>query len=54
MIIGVATAAIVGFAAIKALEWLVKIDKFKVFGYYCLALGVLVIGAGVAEKLGAF
>ena len=54
VIIGVATAAIVGFAAIKALEWLVKIDKFKVFGYYCLVLGVLVIGAGVAEKLGAF
>lgn len=54
VIIGVATAAIVGFAAIKALEWLVKIDKFKVFGYYCLALGVLVIGAGIAEKLGAF
>ena len=54
VIIGVVTAAIVGFAAIKALEWLVKIDKFKVFGYYCLVLGVLVIGAGVAEKLGAF
>ena len=54
VIIGVATAAIVGFAAIKALEWLVTIDKFKVFGYYCLVLGVLVIGAGVAEKLGAF
>ena len=28
VIIGVVTAAVVGFAAIKALEWLVKIDKF--------------------------
>ena len=51
VIIGVVTAAIVGFAAIKALEWLVKIDKFKIFGYYCLVLGVVVIIAGIVEKV---
>ena len=51
VIIGVVTAAVVGFAAIKALEWLVKIDKFKIFGYYCLVLGVVVIIAGIVEKV---
>ena len=51
VIIGVVTAAVVGFAAIKALEWLVKIDKFKIFGYYCLVLGVVVIIAGIVEKI---
>ena len=51
VVIGIVTAAIVGFAAIKALEWLVKIDKFKIFGYYCLALGVVVIVAGIVEKV---
>lgn len=52
IIIGVVTAAVVGFAAIKTLEWLVKIDKFKVFGYYCLVLGFLVLGAGALEMMG--
>lgn len=49
-VIGVITAAVVGVLAIKVLEWLVKKDKFKIFGYYCLALSVVVIIAGVVEK----
>lgn len=49
-LLGVVTAAIVGFAAIKLLEWLVRVDKFKIFGYYCLAVGVLVIVADVLQK----
>jgi undecaprenyl-diphosphatase len=48
--VGVLTAAGVGFAAIKLLQWIVKTDKFKFFGYYCLVLGAAVIIAGVAEK----
>jgi len=27
------------------------IDKFKIFGYYCLVLGVVVIIAGIVEKV---
>lgn len=46
IIIGVVISALVGFAAIKILEWLVKKDKFKFFGYYCLILGVVVIVLG--------
>jgi len=51
-IIGVLVAAVVGIAAIKILEWLVKSDKFKFFGYYCLAIGIIVIIAGILEKAG--
>lgn len=51
IVIGVLVAAVVGFFAIKALEWLVKVDKFKIFGYYCLAIGVIVIIAAAVEKL---
>lgn len=51
IIVGVITAAVVGFFAIKALEWLVKMDKFRIFGYYCLALGVVVIVAGLVQAL---
>lgn len=50
VLLGVVTAAVVGFAAIKLLEWLVRVDKFKIFGYYCLALGVLVIVADILQK----
>jgi len=49
IILGIITSAVVGFGAIKALEWLVKTDKFKFFGYYCLVLGVSVIVAGLVE-----
>ena len=51
ILFGVATAAVVGFFAIKALELLVKKDKFKIFGYYCLGIGILVLFAGMIEKL---
>jgi undecaprenyl-diphosphatase len=51
-IVGVLVAAVVGIAAIKILEWLVKSDKFKFFGYYCLAIGIIVIIAGILEKTG--
>ncbi|HZJ78761.1 MAG TPA: undecaprenyl-diphosphate phosphatase [Clostridia bacterium] len=51
-IIGVAVAALVGIVAIKILEWLVKSDKFKFFGYYCLTVGIVVIIAAILEKVG--
>ena len=51
LLLGIVTAVVVGFFAIKALEWLVKTDKFKYFGYYCLGIGTVVIVAGIVEKL---
>lgn len=51
VILGVATAAVIGFFAIKILEWLVKENKFKYFGYYCAAVGGFVLVAGIVERL---
>ncbi len=42
-LVGFVVAAIVGLCAIKLVNWLVKTDKFKVFAYYTLVLGVLVL-----------
>lgn len=52
VIVGVVVAAAVGVAAIKALEWLVKKDKFKFFGYYCLVLGAAVVVFSALEYAG--
>ncbi len=48
-IVGFFVAAIVGIAAIKMVNWLVKSDKFKVFAYYTAVLGVIVILISIIE-----
>ena len=48
--IGIITAAVVGVLCIKLLQWILKKDMFKYFGYYCLALGVIVIIIAVIER----
>ncbi len=50
IVIGIIVAAIVGVLSIKLLEMLVKTDKFKFFGYYCLVIGVIVVVLGTIEK----
>lgn len=42
-VVGFIVAAVVGLCAIKLVNWLVKSDKFKVFGYYTLGLGGIVL-----------
>ena len=42
LVIGVITSAIVGIFAIRLLQVIIKKDRFKYFGYYCLALGFIV------------
>ena len=42
-IVGFIVAAIVGLCAIKLVDWLVKSDKFKIFAYYTLVLGIVVL-----------
>ena len=47
--IGFVVAAVVGFLAIAMVRWLVKTDKFRIFSYYTLALGVVVIIISIIE-----
>ncbi len=47
MIVGFAAAAISGFLSIKAIKWLVRTDKYKVFAFYTLAVGIAVIGIDI-------
>ena len=42
-VIGVIVAAVVGIACIKLLQWILKKDMWKYFGFYCLAIGVFTI-----------
>ena len=42
-IIGVIVAAVVGVACIKLLQWILKKDMWKYFGFYCLIIGVVTI-----------
>lgn len=51
IIVGMVTAAIVGYCAIALIRWLVKKDRFIIFSYYTLILGVLVVAAGIAENI---
>lgn len=51
-LVGVVTAAIFGVLAIKALQWIVRKNHLNIFGYYCLALGCVVVILGVLESTG--
>lgn len=43
LLVGVVTAAIVGFLAIKLLKWIVTTNKLSVFAVYTLAAGLIVV-----------
>ncbi|MBR5774529.1 MAG: undecaprenyl-diphosphate phosphatase [Clostridia bacterium] len=49
LIVGMAVSAVVGYLAIKGLEYILKKNKFSVFAIYTLALGVLVFAEGIYE-----
>ena len=42
-LIGIIVAAVSGVACIKLLQWILKKDMWKYFGFYCLTLGVVVL-----------
>ena len=42
-VIGVLVAAVVGVACIKLLQWILKKDMWKYFGFYCLVVGIFTI-----------
>lgn len=47
--VGFVISAVVGFMAIKLVDWLLKKNRFKIFGVYTALLGVCCIGAGIYE-----
>ncbi len=49
--IGFVTAAVVGILSIKLVSWLVKKDRYKIFGVYTAILGTLCVGAGLWEHI---
>ncbi len=49
--IGFAVSAVVGFLAIKLVSWLLKKDRFKIFGVYTLILGIACVAAGIWEHV---
>ena len=49
--IGFVVAAVVGLLAIALVKWLLKKDRFKIFGIYTALLGVACIGIGVYELI---
>ena len=49
--IGFVVAAVVGILSIKLVNWLVKKDRYKIFGIYTAIIGVLCVGAGLWEHI---
>ena len=51
LIVGVVTSAVVGIFSISLLKFLLKKNKFKYFGYYCVSLGAITTIIGIVETL---
>lgn len=51
ILIGIGVSLVVGLLAIQMVKWLVRSESFKIFAWYTLVLGVLVIGVGIFERL---
>ncbi len=49
--IGFVIAAVVGFLAIKMVAWLLKKNRFKIFGVYTAVLGAVCIAVGLWEHI---
>ena len=54
IIAGLVSSTLVGFVAIKVLKYLVVNDKFIIFSYYTLILGIAVFLIGLAERFMGF
>ncbi|MGN0678217.1 MAG: undecaprenyl-diphosphate phosphatase, partial [Oscillospiraceae bacterium] len=51
MAIGFVVSAVVGFLAIKLVSWLLKSNRFKIFGVYTLVIGVACLAGGIWEHI---
>lgn len=52
LLVGFVVSAVAGYFAIRLIKMLVTNDKFHVFAWYTLVLGIAVIGLGLYEKIG--
>lgn len=50
MVVGLVVSAVVGYLSIKMINWLIKSNKFSVFAYYTLVVGILTFGIGIFGK----
>ncbi|MCD7731740.1 MAG: undecaprenyl-diphosphate phosphatase [Oscillospiraceae bacterium] len=48
---GFAASAVVGYLAIRLIKLLVVSDKFRIFAYYTLIIGIIVLGIGIYEAV---
>lgn len=51
ILVGIVTAAVVGYFCIRLIRYLVVSDKFIVFSYYTFALGIVVLVIGIIEHI---
>ena len=51
MAVGMLFALIVGLLAIRAVKWLVNKNKFKIFAYYTLVIGIISTAIGIYELI---
>lgn len=51
LFVGMLAAAVVGYCCIRLVRWLVVTDKFIIFAWYTLVLGVLVVILGILGHL---
>ena len=51
LVISFIVSAIAGYFAIRLIKFLVVSDKFRIFAYYTLVLGLVVIGIGIYENI---
>lgn len=51
VLIGMAVAMVFGLLAIRMVRWLVNSERFRLFAWYTLILGIIVIAVGVFERL---
>lgn len=49
--LGFAISAVVGILSIKLVSWLIKSDRYKIFGIYTAVLGVICVAAGLWEHI---
>ncbi len=49
--LGFIISAVVGILSIKLVSWLVKRDRYKIFGIYTAVLGILCVAAGMWEHI---